>query len=206
MLCTKVKQPSVRARFKEQGSAPSLSELATAAGLGDSRAAAALWARCSVVATQVARCWANDSAEAEDLSQEALLRVVESFSALRDPAAVVGWLRVIVQRSVTRGARSVRRGRPLFAGGGDPEMLPSPRDPRRSARGRAALLVVAARGRPAHRRNCEGDDAVTLDYSTQAARRRAPARQTTAPLSSVKHSKKATSSANASARYSVVNA
>jgi RNA polymerase sigma-70 factor, ECF subfamily len=153
MLCTKVKQPSVRARFKEQGSAPSLSELATAAGLGDSRAAAALWARCSVVATQVARCWANDSAEAEDLSQEALLRVVESFSALRDPAAVVGWLRVIVQRSVTRGARSVRRGRPLFAGGGDPEMLPSPQ-PLPDVQVDAMRLLATLDGLPEEERRC----------------------------------------------------
>jgi RNA polymerase sigma factor (sigma-70 family) len=102
-----------------------MAELATAAGLGDSRANDALWARCAVVAKQVAQRWASNGVDVEDLSQEALLRAVESFSALRDPAALVSWLQVVVRRSVTHGARRVRRKRQLLTGGSDPEVLPS---------------------------------------------------------------------------------
>ena len=102
-----------------------MAELAAAARGGDPRASDALWARCSVVARQVARRWANSGADVEDLSQEALLRAIESFAALRDPAALVSWLQVVVKRSVTHGVRSARRKRPLLAGGSDPEVLPA---------------------------------------------------------------------------------
>jgi RNA polymerase sigma factor (sigma-70 family) len=96
-----------------------MAELAAAAGLGDARASEALWACCAVVAKQVAQRWATNGVDVEDL------RAVESFSALRDPAALVSWLQVVVRRSVTHGARRVRRKRPLLTGGSDPEVLPS---------------------------------------------------------------------------------
>ena len=102
-----------------------LAELADAARSGDMRASDALWARCSVMARQVARRWANNGVDVEDLSQEALLRAIESFAALRDPASLVSWLQVVVKRSVTHGVRSARRKRPLLAGGSDPEVLPA---------------------------------------------------------------------------------
>lgn len=103
----------------------SLAELATAARLGDERARDALWARCNVLARQVARRWASSGADVDDLSQEALLRAVESFAALRDPTSLISWLQVVVKRSVTHGVRSVRRKRPLLSGGSDPEILPA---------------------------------------------------------------------------------
>jgi RNA polymerase sigma-70 factor, ECF subfamily len=63
--------------------------------------------------------------DVDDLSQEALLRAVESFSSLRDPSALSGWLQVVVRRSAVHDARRVRRRRPLLSGGDDPDVLPS---------------------------------------------------------------------------------
>jgi RNA polymerase sigma-70 factor (ECF subfamily) len=73
----------------------------------------------------MAQRWASNGVDIEDLSQEALLRAVESFPTLRDPAALISWLQVVVRRSVTHSARRVRRKSPLLTGGSDPEVLPS---------------------------------------------------------------------------------
>jgi RNA polymerase sigma-70 factor (ECF subfamily) len=75
----------------------------------------------------VARRWASNGADADDLSQEALLRAVESFDGLRNPAALNGWMQVIVTRSVARRVRIVPRKRDLTVLD-DPELLPA-RDP-----------------------------------------------------------------------------
>jgi RNA polymerase sigma factor (sigma-70 family) len=99
--------------------------LIEAARSGDQNAAQALWRRCSDVAKQVARRSAGRGIEADDLSQEALLVAVESFSSLRDPSALVKWLQVLVRRSAVHSARRVRLKRPLLSGGDDPAMLPS---------------------------------------------------------------------------------
>jgi len=63
--------------------------------------------------------------DADDLSQEALLRAIESFSLLREPSALVNWLQVVVRRSVIHDAQQVRQNRPLLSGGADPDVLPS---------------------------------------------------------------------------------
>ena len=102
---------------------PTLAELARAARLGDARASDALWRRCTALAMQLARRWATNSIDAEDLSQEALLRAVESFSALREPMALLSWLHVVVWRSISYEARLVRRETRLLSGGSDPEAL-----------------------------------------------------------------------------------
>ncbi len=137
----------------DPASISSLAELAAAARLGDPRASAALWAHCAVVAKQVARRWASDGADVEDLSQEALLRAVESFSALRDPAALVGWLKVVAKRSVTRGARSARRKRPLLLGGSDPEVLPA-HEPLPDVHVDVRRLLATLDGLPEEERRC----------------------------------------------------
>jgi len=99
--------------------------LVHAVNSGDVAASDVLWQRCTVVARRVARRWAGSSADAEDLSQDALLRAFESFRALRNPAALTSWMQVIVTRAVARGVRSARRKRELTAGAGDPESLPA---------------------------------------------------------------------------------
>ncbi len=105
--------------------AAELAALAAAVKIGDCQANAALWERCSVVARRVARRWAGSAADAEDLSQDALLRAFEGFHGLRNPAAVTSWMQVIVTRAVARGVRNARRRRDLTAFGGDPEFLPA---------------------------------------------------------------------------------
>jgi RNA polymerase sigma-70 factor (ECF subfamily) len=93
-------------------------------GSREREASAVLWARCCAVAQRVARRWASSGADADDLSQEALLRAVESFKGLRNPAALSGWMQVIVTRSVAKRVRIVRRKRDLIVTG-DPELLPA---------------------------------------------------------------------------------
>ena len=114
-----------RARLEEQTSALLSPELVEAARSGDLGASQALWQRCSVVARQVARRSVGRGSDADDLSQEALLHAVESFSSLRDPSALANWLQVLVRRSAVHDARRIRRKRPLLSGGDDPNALPS---------------------------------------------------------------------------------
>lgn len=123
-----VKPSSVRLEEQAPSSSvssvsPTLAELARAARLGDPRANELLWSRCTALAKQLARRWASNSVDAEDLSQEALLRAVESFSALREPMALLSWLHVVVWRSISYEARQVRRETRLLSGGSDPEAL-----------------------------------------------------------------------------------
>jgi RNA polymerase sigma factor (sigma-70 family) len=92
---------------------------------GDARASRTLWQRCSVLAKQVARRFAASGVDADDLSQEALLHAIESFSSLRDPTALVKWLQVVVRRSAMHDAQRGRQKRPLLSGGDDPDVLPS---------------------------------------------------------------------------------
>ena len=116
---------NARATTPERGSSRDMTALVAAARLGNSEASAALWQRCCVVAQRVARRWAGSGADADDLSQEALLRVVESIDGLRNPAALNSWLHVIVARSVARRVRHVRHNRELTVAVCDPECLPS---------------------------------------------------------------------------------
>jgi RNA polymerase sigma-70 factor (ECF subfamily) len=116
---------NARATIPEQGSSAEVTALVALVRLGNAEANDALWQRCCVVAQRVARRWAGSGADADDLSQEALLRAIESFDGLRDPAALHGWLQVIVSRSVARRVRIVRRKTELTAYGSDPESLPS---------------------------------------------------------------------------------
>jgi len=120
-----LRQARAGARIGAQASSPLTPELIEAARSGDPRASQILWARCSIVATQVARRCAVRGVDADDLSQEALLRAIESFSLLREPSALINWLQVVVRRSVIHDAQQVRQNRPLLSGGADPDVLPS---------------------------------------------------------------------------------
>lgn len=120
-----LRQARAPARLGEQASPALATELIEAARSGDRRASQALWERCSVVARQVARRCAVSGVDADDLSQEALLHAIESFSSLRDPSALVNWLQVVVRRSAIHDARRVRHKWPLLSGGDDPDVLPS---------------------------------------------------------------------------------
>ena len=120
-----LRQARARARFVEQASRPLSTELIEAVKSGDARASQTLWHRCSILAKQVARRFAASGIDADDLSQEALLHAIESFSSLRDPSALVKWLQVVVRRSAQHDAERARQKRPLLSGGDDPDVLPS---------------------------------------------------------------------------------
>ena len=121
----RLRQAPARARSVEQASRPLTTELIEAIRSGDQRASQTLWRRCSVLAKQVARRFAASGIDADDLSQEALLHAIESFSSLRDPSALVKWLQVVVRRSAMHDAQRVRQKRALLSGGDDPDVLPS---------------------------------------------------------------------------------
>jgi len=127
--------------------------LAELTAQGDVRARDALWARCSVIAKQVARRCGVSTADVDDLSQEALLCAVENFSSLRDPAALVSWLRVVVTRSVSHHTRKMRRQVPLLTGGADPEVLPA-RDALPDLQVELGRLLATLGSLPEEQRSC----------------------------------------------------
>jgi RNA polymerase sigma-70 factor (ECF subfamily) len=138
---------TARSQADTQGRAAGVTELVAAARVGDAAANDALWARCSVVAKRIARRWAGSAADADDLSQEALLRAFESFDALRNPAAINGWMQVIVKHSVGR------RRRAHTAGDNDPEVLPS-RDPLPDFQVDLRRLLATLGSLPEEERDC----------------------------------------------------
>ncbi|MES1177096.1 MAG: sigma-70 family RNA polymerase sigma factor [Myxococcales bacterium] len=140
-------------RRSEQTKLVPLTELAVAAKHGDSRANAELWSRCTVMATRMARCWTGNGADVDDLSQEALLCALESFSELREPSALIGWLQVVLRRSMNRDVRSVRRKRPLMTGGSDPEVLEA-RDALPDVRVDLRLMMARLERMPEEERQC----------------------------------------------------
>ncbi|MEO7033432.1 MAG: sigma-70 family RNA polymerase sigma factor [Polyangiaceae bacterium] len=82
-----------------------IAELVVAARKGDSAASIALWARCSTIARRIARRWTSNVADAEDISQEALLYAFKDLDSVRDPTALAGWLQVVIVRAAARNAR-----------------------------------------------------------------------------------------------------
>lgn len=127
---------------------------ATSIPLHERRANAALWARCNLVAKSIARRWAGGSAaDADDLSQEALLRVFEAIEGLRNPAALNGWVQVIVRRTVARRVRLVRRRSELLTPGADPEYQAS-LEPLPDTQVEARRLLELVGGLPEEERRC----------------------------------------------------
>ncbi|MEO8900378.1 MAG: sigma-70 family RNA polymerase sigma factor [Polyangiaceae bacterium] len=82
-----------------------MAELVVAARKGDTAASRALWAHCSTLARRIARRWTSNLADAEDISQEALLYAFKDLDSVRDPTALVGWLQVVIVRAAARNAR-----------------------------------------------------------------------------------------------------
>ena len=115
---------------------------------------AALWASCNQVAKRIARRWSGGSAaDAEDLSQEALLRVFEAIDGLRNPASLNGWVQVIVRRTVARRVRLVRRRGELMVAGSDPDYQQST-DPLPDSQVDMRRLLELVGGLPEEERRC----------------------------------------------------
>ncbi|QKG25564.1 RNA polymerase sigma factor [Actinomadura verrucosospora] len=62
--------------------------------------------------------------DAPDAAQETLIAVMRGLKTLRDPAALLGWVRVIAVREAVRAARQSARSVPA-----EPADLPAPGDP-----------------------------------------------------------------------------
>jgi RNA polymerase sigma-70 factor (ECF subfamily) len=110
-------------------------DLIAAARAGDSLALSRL---LDVLAPQVARiCGPIALDHAADAAQETLIQVFRDLHTLREPAALVGWVRRIATREAIRHARRARRESAL-----EPALaasLPAPGDPALAADVRSVL-------------------------------------------------------------------
>ena len=57
---------------------------------------------------RLVRRWVHDHALVDDVVQEALLEVLASHAALRDPSALRAWLALIVRKQADRATRRTR--------------------------------------------------------------------------------------------------
>lgn len=134
---------------------PQLSTLVRAAQRGDSLAMSKLLDR---LAPQVGR-WCGPIAlqDGADAAQEALITVFRQLHTLRDPAALLGWVRVIAVREAVRVAR-----RRLPVADAELAALPATDDPQLAT----DILDVLNHLTPEHRavlmlRDLEGIDEAT---------------------------------------------
>lgn len=104
--------------------------------------------------------------DAPDAAQEALIAVMRNLRTLRDPAALLGWVRVIAVREAVRVARQSSRAVPA-----EPADLPAPGDPSLAADVRDVLDRLS----PEHRAVLVLRDLEGLDEETAARLLRVPA-------------------------------
>ena len=85
--------------------------LVTRARNGDQQAWNALVERYAPVVWSVCRRYRLHKADAEDVSQNVWLRLMDQLGNLRDPAAIAGWLATTTQHECGRAVRAARRTR-----------------------------------------------------------------------------------------------
>ena len=78
---------------------------------GDQRAWDALVERYAPLVWSICRRYRLGHADAEDVSQNVWLRLVDQLGSLRDPAAIPGWLATTTQRECLRAVRTARSPR-----------------------------------------------------------------------------------------------
>lgn len=105
-------------------------DLVRAAQRGDTMALAEL---LDVVAPYVARlCGPIALDDGADAAQEALITIFTQIGQLREPAALLGWVRVIAVREAVRVARKAHRAAPAelqdVPARGDPQLAADVRD------------------------------------------------------------------------------
>jgi RNA polymerase sigma factor (sigma-70 family) len=91
----------------------SLAELVEGARTGCPGAWRAVVARFDVGLHALARGYGLDAATVDDAVQQTWLAAVTHLAALRDPAALPGWLRSILRRECLRAANRARREVPV---------------------------------------------------------------------------------------------
>jgi RNA polymerase sigma factor (sigma-70 family) len=90
----------------------SVTELVIRAKYGDKQAWDALVERYTPLIWSICRRYRLGNADAEDVNQTIWLMLVDKLSALREPAALPGWLATTTQRECGRVLRAARRTQP----------------------------------------------------------------------------------------------
>ena len=91
---------------------PSVTELVIRAKYGDKQAWDALVERYAPLIWSICRRYRLSHADAEDVNQNVWLMLVDQLFALREPAALPGWLATTTQRECGRVLRAARRTQP----------------------------------------------------------------------------------------------
>jgi RNA polymerase sigma factor (sigma-70 family) len=103
---------------------PVVTDLVARARSGDKQAWDALVDRYSPLIWSICRRYRLDDADAEDVSQNVWLQLVDQIDTIREPAALPGWLATTTRRECLRVLRAAQRS--LTAGYVlDPETLPN---------------------------------------------------------------------------------
>ncbi len=84
---------------------PTVTALVTRAAGGDQRAWDEIVERYAPLVWSICRRYRLDRADVDDVAQNVWLRLVEQLSALREPAALPGWLATTTQRECLRVLR-----------------------------------------------------------------------------------------------------
>jgi len=88
---------------------PPVTDLVIRARNGDSQAWDALVERYAPLIWSICRRYRLGSADAEDVNQSVWLTLVDQLAALREPAALPGWLATTTQRECGRVLRAARK-------------------------------------------------------------------------------------------------
>ena len=91
---------------------PTVTDLVIRAKNGDKQAWDALVERYAPLIWSICRRYRLNSADAEDVNQSVWLTLVDQLAALREPAALPGWLATTTQRECGRVMRAARRTQP----------------------------------------------------------------------------------------------
>src|SRR5260370_3335899 len=121
---------------------PPVTDLVIRAKNGDKQAWDALVERYVALIWSICRRHRLGSSDAEDINQSVWLLLVDQLAALREPAALPGWLATTIQREcgrVLRAARRTQPGGPVLEGSvpdeqaatAESELLKADRSPRR---------------------------------------------------------------------------
>lgn len=87
---------------------PSVTDLMTRAREGDQQAWDALVKRYAPLIWSICRRYRLDRTDAEDVGQSIWLQFVHHLAAIRDPAALPGWLATTTRRECSRVVRAAR--------------------------------------------------------------------------------------------------
>ena len=122
---------------------PFVADLVTRARKGDQQAWDALVERYSPLIWSICRHYRLSRADAEDVGQRTWLQFVNYLDAIRDPAALPGWLTTTTRRECNRVVRAAR-------GPQAPGQLPDENLPDKQARTAEQELLAAERHTALH--------------------------------------------------------